>query len=291
MPKTCNQLDLFQLHLLCGCQPDPLHRFYPPLVQSCPRGYLKKDARSPAACLRALLIFAFWLPFYPLRPVLFYSENINRWANIHHLCINVHLNELARSFDQITLHEIKFFSLKAFFELVSAYEDISYAVRAINTRTVMTLDVYRHVIIGRRADDKTPVVKHKHSLLNPKEVYSKGSNLNNIPLENTRLISFEPRKSFFEWTFNQPFKSGDFVCEQSFLLARFLQERQNIVPSRRVLAHTINHNICITEPPDFAHRLRVRGTVKLHRPTIGRDNNFIRRSCDKDRRAMRKIMD
>jgi hypothetical protein len=45
--------DRFQLRL-CRCrQPDPPHLF-PPLVKSCPRGYLKKDARSSAACIRRL---------------------------------------------------------------------------------------------------------------------------------------------------------------------------------------------------------------------------------------------
>ncbi len=43
--------DLVQLRLFCPRQPDPPHRF-PPLVQSCMRGYLKKDARSSAACIR-----------------------------------------------------------------------------------------------------------------------------------------------------------------------------------------------------------------------------------------------
>jgi hypothetical protein len=49
--------DLFQLRL-CRCrQPDPPHLF-PPLVKSCPRGYLKKDARSSAACIRGTQLSA-----------------------------------------------------------------------------------------------------------------------------------------------------------------------------------------------------------------------------------------
>ena len=47
--------DLFQLRLFWRRQPDPPHRF-PPLVQSCMRGYLKKDAKSSAACISVVVL-------------------------------------------------------------------------------------------------------------------------------------------------------------------------------------------------------------------------------------------
>src|SRR4030095_14504183 len=45
--------DLVQLRLFHGRQSDPSHLYHLPLIQNCTRGYLKKDARSSAACISA----------------------------------------------------------------------------------------------------------------------------------------------------------------------------------------------------------------------------------------------
>jgi len=39
--------DLFQLRLLCGCQPDPLHRFYPLSCKAVREGISKKRQDHP----------------------------------------------------------------------------------------------------------------------------------------------------------------------------------------------------------------------------------------------------
>src|SRR5207249_10438697 len=45
---------VFQLPLFLCRESDPLHFVHSPLMRNCSRGYLKKDARSAAACIRRL---------------------------------------------------------------------------------------------------------------------------------------------------------------------------------------------------------------------------------------------
>src|SRR2546428_10431702 len=45
---------VFQLPLFLCRESDPLHFVHSPLMRNCSRGYLKKDARSAAACIRNL---------------------------------------------------------------------------------------------------------------------------------------------------------------------------------------------------------------------------------------------
>src|SRR2546427_7807836 len=42
---------VFQLPLFLCRESDPLHFVHSPLMRNCSRGYLKKDARSAAACI------------------------------------------------------------------------------------------------------------------------------------------------------------------------------------------------------------------------------------------------
>src|SRR2546430_14248212 len=44
---------VFQLPLFLCRESDPLHFVHSPLMRNCSRGYLKKDARSAAACIRS----------------------------------------------------------------------------------------------------------------------------------------------------------------------------------------------------------------------------------------------
>jgi hypothetical protein len=43
--------EVFQMYLFRGRQPDASHLVQPPCMRNCPREYLKKDAKSSAACI------------------------------------------------------------------------------------------------------------------------------------------------------------------------------------------------------------------------------------------------
>src|SRR6516165_7011871 len=44
--------EVFQVCLVRGRQPDASHLVQPPCIRNCPRVYLKKEAKSSAACIR-----------------------------------------------------------------------------------------------------------------------------------------------------------------------------------------------------------------------------------------------